>query len=87
MQQDNSFVNLIYELEKIEYKNNINIKLNITVGKNININKIISNPKHHLEEEIYTTTARSINSDKNKKQKSNKLNIDYIKSSKNPFLK
>ena len=86
MQQDNSFVNLIYELEKIEYKNNINIKLNITVGKNININKIISNPKHHLEEEIYTTTARSINSDKNKKQKSNKLNIDYIKSSKNPFL-
>ena len=86
MQQDNSFVNLIYELEKMEFKNNINIKLNITVGKNININKIISNPKQHLEEEMFTTSGRSINSDKKKKQKSNKLNLDFVKSSKNPFL-
>jgi len=86
MQQDNSFVNLIYELEKMEFKNNINIKLNITVGKNININKIISNPKPNLEEEMFTTSGRSINSDKKRKQKSNKLNLDFAKSSKNPFL-
>ena len=86
MQQDNSFVNLIYELEKMEFKNNINIKLNITVGKNININKIISNPKQNLEEEIFTTSGRSINSEKKRKQKSNKLNLDFAKSSKNPFF-
>ena len=86
MQQDNSFVNLIYEIEKMEVKNNINIKLNITVGKNININKIISHPKHHLEEEIFTTSGRSINSDKNKKEKKNRLNLDFPKSSKNPYL-
>ncbi len=41
MKQDNSFINLIYEITKTEIQNNINIKLNITVGKNININKII----------------------------------------------
>ena len=87
MQQDNSFINLIYELEKMEFKNNINIKLNITVGKNININKIISHPKHHLEEEeIFTTSGRSIKSEKNKKKEQNKLNADYVKISKNGLL-
>ena len=51
MKQDNSFINLIYEITKTEIQNNINIKLNITVGKNININKIIKNKKNNSEEE------------------------------------
>ena len=58
MKQDNSFINLIYELVKMEFNNNINIKLNITVGKNININKII-NPKTHIEEDFITTANTS----------------------------
>ena len=69
MKQDNSFINLIYELVKMEFNNNINIKLNITVGKNININKII-NPKTHIEEDFITTANTSFLSfEKEKKNK------------------
>ena len=72
MKQDNSFINLIYELVKMEFNNNINIKLNITVGKNININKII-NPKTHIEEDFITTANTSFLSfEKEKKIKKNK---------------
>ena len=81
MKQDNSFINLIYEITKTEIQNNINIKLNITVGKNININKIISHHPNNSEEEAYMTSSRSINSDKNKKQNKNRIDADYPKSS------
>ena len=81
MKQDNSFINLIYEITKTEIQNNINIKLNITVGKNININKIISHHPNNSEEEAYITSSRSINSDKNKKQNKKRIDTDYPKSS------
>ena len=91
MHQDNSFINLIYELTKKEFinpnnninNNNINIKLNITVGKNININKIINN-KNQILDDSYTTSGRSNNSDKTKK--TFKTNIEYSKSQKKLHL-
>ena len=86
MQQDNSFINLIYEIEKMEFKNNINIKLNITVGKNININKIISHQKNQTEEELFTTSGRTIRSEKKIKRNKNRLNLDLVKSSKRLFF-
>ena len=89
MQQDNSFINLIYELTKMEYNNNninnnnINIKLNITVGKNINISKIINN-KNQIEDDSFTISGRSNNSDKTKK--TSKTNIECSKSHKKLHL-
>ena len=92
MQQDNSFINLIYELTQMELKNNnninninnnnnnINIKLNITLGKNININKVISPKNNNLEEDLFTTSGLSINSDKTKPNQ--KTYVDFSKSHK-----
>ena len=85
MQQDNSFINLIYELEKMELNNNININLNITVGKNININKIINQQKSPVEEELSKFTNRTVFSEKKKKLSKIKLKFDTGKTNKALF--
>ena len=57
---------------KIEYKNNINIKLNITVGKNININKIVG-PKNQSDEDRCNRSTKS-----SQQEKVQKLNINHF---------
>ena len=85
IQQDNSFINLTYELRVQQKINKLNRILgNINFGKNINTNQI-NTPKNNSDEDMITTTGTGSDRDKNNNIKKNKLNRFFRKSNKNIF--